>query len=1088
MKKKDLFKGLLTAFVALILSSVVFADGPVYVTGAEYTIEGDKLTVSSGDGQLVLQTPNSLSHVWVMDVASLKLATEEAPFGNNVVLHVFGTLDVNGKSFSALRLDNKTESTAPERTTYGRIVNTSETASTIRLTSVSVYGNPYFGTFEERPGKISIDSSNLFFVMRSPTVDSPASEFKFSERTVFSVVDRPTKVKFVFYPPTDETKPIRLAEIGLTDHGAPVRNKSITASSSESEDHNASKLVDTSSSSYWCAEGTGAQTVEIEVYGTSTIDGYRITPYDGAPASAKTTDPSYRPSGWDVYVWRDSYFRYVLVDSKHDFDGWYPYNGTTSTTNMPFASAGLLGNPFGENVSITLNNTASNYAARLSGNETIKVGKFTSKGEVVIADGSTFAPGDISDSTGAFTANGTTAQSMARLELSSRGGAEQVLSITNAQNLAVVNGGGETVSVLLDDARAGEHLFGKLSDGENGQLGLVKRGSGERVIETEDSSYTGATEVHGGTLTVARKRASVTARYIRITPLATSGSDATYPWAMHEFQLLDANGNAVAWPSGAVATKPSNTQSHADNKLVDGDITTRFLMGKYKDGTSGYPPAVIDAKEPVTFSSYKWWSSHRHASDVTLRLPTSWKIEVSDVGTDGSWTVVAVDSYSITQEDSDDCAETTKRLSNENWQSKSSSSEDLSGLPRGPFYLNGAAQSAGTGLYTLDNVELFSSGTSRDTHRKLKAQYFRFRVLETVAPYAGSDSWGWQLTEIGLMKDGKRVDWPAETTGTMLGSSTHVTGMHTNLFDNVIWQNDNGNVLTANRCFVRTLPSAVVINAHEPLEFDAYSLTTTGPSVSQGTRMPKTWFLEASLDGSNYTRIDVVSGYEPVGDVLTKPYQEMGPFPVAEKWPLLDMGAGDSLGDASPVAISNNATLKLATDYEKFGPLSGAGALDLVLNAVGEINACAPATFSGSVTGEGTLAVCGDSVQTFDGASLSGVKTLELNGGAIAGTASFGGNDVTVAFNGGATGAALSGIGTLTVTGDVKYALPDLAGQNAYSVTLFTATDIPTESKALLEAGELVGTASHAWLCNITVTETEVTLEARKRGLLLLIK
>jgi autotransporter-associated beta strand protein len=187
-----------------------------------------------------------------------------------------------------------------------------------------------------------------------------------------------------------------------------------------------------------------------------------------------------------------------------------------------------------------------------------------------------------------------------------------------------VNGGVEPVSVLLDDTRAGEHLFGKLSDGENGQLGLVKRGSGERVIETEDAAYTGPTEVHGGTLTVARKRASVTARYIRITPLAMSGSDGTYPWAMHEFQLLDTNGNAVAWPSGATATKPSNTQSHADAKLIDGDITTRFLMGKYNDGTPGYAPATIDAKTPVTFSSYKWWSSHRHEYDVTRRLPTSW--------------------------------------------------------------------------------------------------------------------------------------------------------------------------------------------------------------------------------------------------------------------------------------------------------------------------------------------------------------------------------------------------------------------------------------------------------------------------------
>ena len=179
--------------------------------------------------------------------------------------------------------------------------------------------------------------------------------------------------------------------------------------------------------------------------------------------------------------------------------------------------------------------------------------------------------------------------------------------------------------------------------------------------------------------------------------------------------------------------------------------------------------------------------------------------------------------------------------------------------------------------------------------------------------------------------------------------------------------------------------------------------------------------------------------------------------------------------------------MKLATDYEKFGPLSGAGALELEWDAVGEINACATATFSGSVTGRGTLAVCGDDVQAFDGATLSGAKTLELNGGAIAGTAAFGGNDVTVAFNGGATRAALSGIGTLTVTGDVKYALPDVSNITTYANTLFTATNIPAESQALLSAGEFVG-ASRKWAWKVTVTDTAVVLSGNKRGTTMVIR
>ena len=315
----------------------------------------------------------------------------------------------------------------------------------------------------------------------------------------------------------------------------------------------------------------------------------------------------------------------------------------------------------------------------------------------------------------------------------------------------------------------------------------------------------------------------------------------------------------------------------------------------------------------------------------------------------------------------------------------------------------------------------------------------------------------------------------------------------TNLVNNIVWEPDGRETAEnthAERTFVPAIPSFVDRHAGGGLEFDAYALVSTSTTLIYTDRLPKAWTfgIATSNDSNdNFETIDSVGNYTPGVDyVITQAYQRLGPFDVASKFPYLDTLAANSIGDRSPVAIDEGATLKIDADYEQFGPLSGAGSLDFVLNAVGEINACAPATFSGSVTGKGTLAVCGTDVQTFDDASLSGVKTLELNGGVITGTASFGGNDVTVTFNGGATGAALSGIGTLTVTGDVKYALPDLAGQSAYSVTLFTATSIPAESKALLEAG--VVDVPHGWLCTVTVTETKVTLEARKRGLVLLVK
>ena len=1041
-----------TAMIGMGTMLYAFADDPMYITGAAYTLVGDTLTVTSGNGTLAMQTPSSVTNLKIMEGASLKLGID-SPFGANHVLHVFGTLDVNGKSFSALRIANNEGMSDADRTVYGRVVNTSSTDAEVTLSgSESSY---YYGAFEESPGKIKIVScsNRPFNITGVASNTNSLSVLNMIGSSQFQILDRANYVKFVFQPPVDGTKLMRLGEIGLTYRGSPVKIANVAASSTASQSNPASNLCDDRANSYWQAGEAGAQTVTFTTSDLAAIDGYRITPFDEADQ-----DTSCRPSGWDMYVKRVGVNGWFLADSKRNYQ-WYSRQKTTSSTNTLFSAESRPGDPFNRNTAISL---GANVSSRFSSTDPVAFGALAGSSEISIEDGTVFAPGDLSGYTGAFTASTRSGAEYLRgaLALSSSVNAEQPVSIKSAQNLAVENGGTEPVAVLLDDSRADEHLFGSLKDGENGQLGLVKRGSGERVIETEDSAYTGATVVHGGTLTVARGRttiSSVTARYIRFTPLATSGTDNSYPWTANEFILLDANGDTVAWPQGTTASKVGTGGDHSatPSYLIDGNTATRTLIKADDSGMYKYPPVVIDTVSGVTFASYEWYTSDTFPAN---RTPTSWKVEVSDTGADGSWTLCAVGSQSY---------------------STSSNAER-----RGPLALNGGAQSSGTAFSTLPSA-LFASGTTRDTHRKIKAQYIRFTVYETYAPDADANSYGWQLTEISLMKDGERIEWPSATTASMTGSSA-VSGNQANLCNNVIAYGD-GSAGDSDRFFVKGMPSFVVINAHEVLEFDAYSLTSTSPRNSQNNRLPRAWKLEVSFDGTTYYKVDTIGNYEPTEDVLTKNYQELGPFPVSDKWPLLDMGAGDSLGDKSPVRIDAGATLKLATDYEKFGPLSGAGALNLEWDAVGEINAYAPATFSGSVTGRGTLAVCGDSVQTFNNATLSGVNTLELNGGAIAGAASFGGNDVTVAFNGGATRAALSGIGTLTVTGAVKYALPDLEGQDSYAVTLFTATSIPAESKMLLENAELVG-APRNWNLKVIVTNTMVKLQGNKKGTVVIIK
>ena len=108
----------------------------------------------------------------------------------------------------------------------------------------------------------------------------------------------------------------------------------------------------------------------------------------------------------------------------------------------------------------------------------------------------------------------------------------------------------------------------------------------------------------------------------------------------------------------------------------------------------------------------------------------------------------------------------------------------------------------------------------------------------------------------------------------------------------------------------------------------------------------------------------------------------------------------------------------------------------------------AAGAFSGTVSGAGTLVVSGVATQAFDNATLTGVETLEVNGGVVTGTVSASGA-LSVAFGGGTWFGELAAGGALTVTGTPVIGLPSDPGMS-FRKTLFTYTSIGAASAAAL--------------------------------------
>jgi hypothetical protein len=258
-----------------------------------------------------------------------------------------------------------------------------------------------------------------------------------------------------------------------------------------------------------------------------------------------------------------------------------------------------------------------------------------------------------------------------------------------------------------------------------------------------------------------------------------------------------------------------------------------------------------------------------------------------------------------------------------------------------------------------------------------------------------------------------------------------------------------------NRWYSQSMVNPLTVDAGEPVTFNGYRYWTAN---NGDARDPVSWMLEISDDGEAWFLAD-----RQTNQVIPRTRQV-----VAGEWhlalPACDERLSCAIPDTSHTAVAAGATLALDGAEERIGPLSGAGTVALLNTAVLEINAFEDATFGGTFTGNGTLALAGDHTQTFTGGA-AGDFALDFRGGRFGGTLNVG--------------------GALTVTGSVAYAQPAAL---PYSVTLFTFTSIDAPSREALIAGAASLDVPKGYVATVTVSGTTAKLSIMAPGTILILK
>ena len=884
----------------------------------------------------------------------------------------------------------------------------------------------------------SVDTSKSSYVVVS------GGSVRLLDNARYGAVFTPKTFEFRFYDVYNTAAAyISLSEIALMKGGVPLDpacyDLSLCSASSANANYAVANLFDNCGNTYWRADRRpqgSPDYVSVRVTlkeASGGIDGYALgSGFNGetADSAKKDAEENYaNPKNWDVYaIAADG--TATLFDSRRDVR-LAPVN---ADNNMLFK--GELSIPFAFNQTgmsadgaVTIGSGATYLVAGADGQALTVSG---AGGTLELGDG-VVATADMSGFTGTVTADG---EATLKLTKSANVGA------TAAEQSAVsYDAASDGVSLLVDDSSSADPLRGRLT----GKVGLVKSGSGERTLWTERSDNTGKVAVQGGKLIVSNVRSnpetSVTARYIRFVTLKNANGgdlDNKINVSLNEFELLDETGMKIAWPSGKTIDPESGCSASSINSIIDGKINTRCYLTAEKTGQMPY--FTIDTKTGVTFSKYRWYTA-MNTSDSSYnsdkgRTPVQWQVWVSDDG----------DSWRLVHEGTHDVSDYT------GWV-------DSNGFPRGPYDLDLSGARTASGFRSLP-AEMVVKGADDVTAAAIKARYVRFMPFGTVAKPIGSglttsSNFGCAFSEFDLYREGERIVWTGGATMSKSSSAMYKDGANNSLVDNVF---NDGN----KRFYPYTFPFVVTIDAGAPVVFDGYGFHN---DTANGSRRPNAWKFWVSNDNETWYETDARTDVQS-SNVASA---EAGRWSVAGKFAVTNTFTSTAIGDAAPVEIAQGATLRLDTDREAFGALSGAGTLELVRGAVAVVNAAADDTaFSGAVTGSGTLVIAGEGVQTFDGATL--------------------GDGVTLGFAGGALAGGLTVDGALAVEGDVKFAVPADATKD-FCQQLLSWTSIDDASKTKLQAATIVnGSDLKTKNFKLVVTDTGCTLKYEAPGLLMIVR
>jgi len=963
------------------------------------------------------------------------VVSSDTEFTSGSTITLYGTLDLNGHAVSIRDLQNAPTANEYRTNMTARVISSNGPA-TLTLNAASAYT----GSFGDNVSVVLREGQSSFF--------GPAGAFVGPSLTIgngyFVPYTQPSSVIFVFHRPVDPEAFLQVSEIELTYQGKPLPRSAYAAvaASATRSGHSPYELIDRDFLSQWSTPyGVSSATVTFNLNTPCKVDGYRL----GTP-----TYPRCAPFSWDVYFYRWTECGYLLLD-RHVEEWIRPVTSSPATIdsyssqltpNYTFSWPERLGSVLSDATALVFSMPAESYHMRVSTVDPFRCGAVSGSTPIRIDGGSVFAPGDLTQYTAPFLLDACNDRfHMAEVRLSAdRGPAEQPVRFDDpAQaNVTVCNGGTNVVSMLLDANTTYMHC-GRLADGENGALGLVKRGGNTVDLAIRDADYTGDTCVEAGTLRVPCARTTpYSAKYIKFEPTRIYGPETDFDyynfyWGINEFELLDAAGNKVPWPSGVTIDGSFHSSANAA-KLIDGDPLTRTLVS---GGSWNNLPAIVFCLPcDVSFASYRWavqlstGATDKYVTDKN-RTPTAWRVSISS--DKSNWTCISDATYAGSEYPTSDVA-----------------------IWRGPYATHGfeAALKADQ-LYTLPQALWGTYDATRDTHvPAVKARYLRFTPHETVAWVVPGDpyAYGWQVSEFNLYRNGVRLAWDGATaSGTNNCAAVGSGSSFAKLVDNI--RSGEGGV---NRLFCSSLTGSVVIDAGAAVEFDAYGFTSAADYM---TRLPCSWTLEASVDGTNWEIIDQT---HRAGGLATTGYTDCGPWSLANTFPLLSSGASNMIGDGSVVRVAAGATFELEASYERVGGLAGTGEVVVHEGSTLALSPLGTPAFAGTLACAGTLEFAAGG-QSFD--------DVDMNG-----------RDLALSFAGGSVRGTLRNIGALSVSGVVRVAVPsDVTVDTRFD--LFEYASLDAASRAALEAAEPAGAMPRGLHMAVEVGETKTTVSFYRKGM-----